>query len=676
MMANGSEQKNMVEIARKLAELGQAEKALEAYTIALKQDNITAEERMEAACAVLQYGEDYKPAYNAFLALFQKGKFREDIFSILNEAFYAPNVKQQAKQYKKNCKLLKAYPYLFRKDFIPFEELPIKFFPYDDNGVLPFDTVEERFDDYIDFNEPVIRHYFFRDLSQPIFAENIFSQYELEYLKDNVRRSDWVGYENHIYLYYSNWAEFCSYLQCLDMNPILEDEKIVFLIGDEKSQYPIDFKERFGIDYSTYPVKPVGIREINKLVFHTQFHAHCGGDFFNEILHEHPNMFSGESVIYSNFLDLVKTLQEVGQTIIDSKGELTWNADAIERYGIERLRELESLKKITLKDAFIMIYLGGKMFSEHLNPAERIVPAMVLQPHFHNLNFKWEHHDSGAIALSTTAFDELKETGLIEQFKYIKTFSPIRRMTTSHGATLKFMQVQVDQGYNFGKPKEDSFTIITDVFLDRIQNRSFMVSKKDRMFADSRIVRFEDAKLNTKATFTALAEFMDVPYNQSMTYCSDFWGRDPGGIGFNTASVYRTYEEFCDIYERKMIEYMLRDVYEIYGYDYEQYDGKLMTSEEEEELMLKCQRNLDAMKDSWHRNREKLEKRFDVHGEELDLRVRATVVEELARSREMRLLTLRVARYGLSFCDANGDKLTLIEPLKLDPALLEQPLYR
>ena len=38
----------------------------------------------------------------------------------------------------------------------------------------------------------------------------------------------------------------------------------------EIEQYPIDFKMRFGIDYSQYPVRPVGIREVNRLIWHTQ----------------------------------------------------------------------------------------------------------------------------------------------------------------------------------------------------------------------------------------------------------------------------------------------------------------------------------------------------------------------------------------------------------------------
>ena len=41
----------------------------------------------------------------------------------------------------------------------------------------------------------------------------------------------------------------------------------------------------------------------------------------------------------------------------------------------------------------------------------------------------------------------------------------------------------------------------------RALNRNYMVDWQDRLFQDSVLVRFEDGKLNPKATFTALAAF-------------------------------------------------------------------------------------------------------------------------------------------------------------------------
>lgn len=56
------------------------------------------------------------------------------------------------------------------------------------------------------------------------------------------------------------------------------------MIGDEISQYPIDFKARFGVDYSKFPVKPVKVREVQKLIWHTQLAYHNGGDFLTRFL--------------------------------------------------------------------------------------------------------------------------------------------------------------------------------------------------------------------------------------------------------------------------------------------------------------------------------------------------------------------------------------------------------
>lgn len=674
-MATNENQILPIEAARKLAELGDVEGAVEAYEVALTAQELRPMDRMEAACAVLQYGGDYKRAYDAFVELCGVKEVHEGALDILTQAFYVPNVTPQKNQYKKNCKLLKKYPYLFRKDFPAFEDLPVKFYPYDDNGVLPYYVKKECFGEYINFCEPIVRHYFFRDLSKPVLAEDIFSQYELEYLRDNVRRSDWVGYENHIYLHYSDWGEFCSYLQCLDMKPLLEDEKFVILIGEEKSLYPIDFKERFGIDYSRYPVKPIGIREINKIIWHTQLHAHNGGDFFNEILHEHPNIFAGDSIFFDNIISISETLLKTTQKIVDSKGAASWGEKATARFGSEMLSELERMENRTLKDAFVAINLADTSFAKHLSHSERIVPAVFFQPHFGNPEFQWEVHESGALALRSSAYNELIESGFLNDFKYIKTFTPLRRPTTSHGATMRFMSLPQVQAMSIDKNGKQEPVFTTDDLVNRITNRSFMYAESDRIFADSRLVRFEDAKLNPKATFTALAEFLDVPYAESMTYCSGISGRDPGNIGFNTTAVYRTYDEYCDKNERIIIEYALRDVYQAYGYDYEHYDGQPMTQETLEDLVENAACGLEWVRKGWWDMRGLISKQTELEGEKLDAFIEMMSADAVKRAKERRHLTLRVLNYNLPFCNEKGERLRLMKMLEPVPELMEQPRY-
>ena len=136
---------------------------------------------------------------------------------------------------------------------------------------------------------------------------------------DNVRKSEHIGRENHIYLHYTDWGTFCAHLQCLNLRPLLEEEKIVFLIGDEISQYPIDFKERFGIDYSAFPVKPIGVREVKRMIWHTQLSSHNGGDFFNEIFDGHPNLIAMPSIMMENVEKKVLELKGLMEASCDEK---------------------------------------------------------------------------------------------------------------------------------------------------------------------------------------------------------------------------------------------------------------------------------------------------------------------------------------------------------------------
>ena len=230
---------SMIEIARRLASLGQKEEAVRTYILALQQDCEPAE-RLEAAAFILQFGGDYRISYTCFQQLYNEGHFREDILPLMTSVFYEPNIKLLKNRYERNCKLLRRYPYLFRKDFLPFEDLPIQFFPYDEhNGYVPFYKDENRFGEFVNFGNTVVSRNFFRDLEKPILADDVYSQYELEYLNDNVRSSEDVGRENHVYLHYTGWETFCAYLQCLNMRPLLDSKKLAFLIEDEMEQYPI-----------------------------------------------------------------------------------------------------------------------------------------------------------------------------------------------------------------------------------------------------------------------------------------------------------------------------------------------------------------------------------------------------------------------------------------------------
>ena len=666
-----------IEIARQLAALDQTEGAIKAYGLVLHQPQ-SAEEELEAALFILQNGGDYKVSYSTLIGLHRRGQLREDCLSILTQAFYEPNVKLLKTRYENNCELLAKYPYLFRKDFINFEFLPLRFYPFDDGCFVPYHVQEGRFEDYIDFKRPVISRNFFKDLDQPVFAGEVFSQYELEYLNDNVRESEWVGRDNHIYLHYPDWAVFCAHLQCLNMRPLLKDKKFVFLIGDEAEQYPFDFKARYGIDYSLCPVKPYSLREINKLIWHTQLSTHNGGDFFNEIFDSHPNLISLPSIMFDSIEKMVDQWRENVSKAKSSKAaerEMINNRSE----GARVVRELCRMQSPTDKDIFVAFYLSNPGFTAHLNPSERIVPAVFFQPHFHNVDYSLKGDKNNNTVLVSETYVKTVTSPIFRGFKYVKAFTPMRRFTTSHGATVKFMyRATLEE-----QEDKQKIAIVSDAVTQRVLNRSFMIDWQDRLYADSILVRFEDAKLNPKATFTALAAFLDLPYTESMTYCSLKGERDPeslagNDLGFSTAAVYRTYDEYVNDSERKYIEYFLRDAYQFYGYDFHYYDGEAMTVEQLDALTEDFSTIDHYIQETWR----KLYERAQVSrsGERVEAGLEKTIQEKLLANRlqnihRSRRNNTRILMRGLRFLNRKHNLLRMMPKLELDPALLEQPLY-
>lgn len=176
-----------------------------------------------------------------------------------------------------------------------------------------------------------------------------------------MRKSEWVGRENHIYLHYTDWAVFCAHLQCLSIYNLLRDSKQVFLIGDEVSQYPIDFKERFGVDYSQYPVKPIGVREINRLIWHTQLSSHNGGDFSTRFLWT-SNLLAYDSVMFEDTLQKIEEIKKMLKKVSP-------NCSGI-------VRELSRIRDLTDKDILVAFFLSRQMDNQTVDQNARVTPAI------------------------------------------------------------------------------------------------------------------------------------------------------------------------------------------------------------------------------------------------------------------------------------------------------------
>ncbi len=664
----------LIDIARRCAQLNAADDANNAYLLAIHQGGLTPEERLEAAVYLLRMGGDYKVAYTQFTRLYSEGQFREECLDIMTQAFYEPNVKLMKSRYEKNCAALKKYPYLFRTDFPPFEELPLRFFPFDDNGYLPFDLQKQSFGGYVNFNHPVVSRNFFKDLENPILARDVYSRYELEYLYDNVRPSEDIGRENHLYLYYESWETFCAYLQVLNVRELLKQKKIVFLFGDELSRYPIDFKEEYGIDYSRYPVKPIGVKDIHRLIWHTQLSSDNGGDFFNEVFDNHPNLLCMPSIMMDDNAE--KSIQKVKDMFVEADRHRDSGGKPI--FDDELTNQCYWAGARSDKDILVMLFMLQDGYMDGLDHAARICPALFFQPHFGNIKYDMVHGDHDRTVLLCEQYDKIRSSPVFKAFKYIKTFTPMRRFTTSAAATYRWQIEKRD----LIAVTEEKGGVATDLAMGRALNRSFMIDPEDRLYKDSVLVRFEDGKTNPEATFRALAAFLDIPYTESMTYCSSQGVHDvitaEGNVaGFDTATVYRTYDEYATDEERAYIEFCLRDAYRFYGYDFHYYDGGPVDEAQIEKWVEGFTKINKFISLSWKNNVLPEATVVWEDGEKpINEDEKETAVSKIIEKYDTVRLKLAKRLMGnLYFINKNGQPLRMMPRLELDPALLNQPLY-
>ena len=374
-----------------------------------------------------------------------------------------------------------------------------------------------------------------------------------------------------------------------------------------------------------------------------------------QFVNGHPNLLSYESIMFDN-------IQKAVAEVKTNWRRVDWLTPRLRR-------QLSRMKRPTDKDFLVALFLDRQDISGSLDHGSRIAPALFFQPHFSNMIYDIRESElKGAPMLYSEQYEAIRTSPLFHGFRYIKTFTPMRRITTSYAASVRFMLDQEVQG--------EEVKVVPDVLAQRLVNRSFMVDQWDRLYRDSVLVRFEDGKLNPRATFTALAEFLDLPYTESMTYCSSRLGVDPESLagnarGFDPATVYRTYDEFANDEERAFLEYFLRDAYEYYGYDFHYYQGEPV-DEAWIERKIQSFTCLDGFITQSHQKAaQEMAVTFTNGSDPIDVKVNDPIPGYQSNRRRIADFLLR----GLRFVNKQGQPLKMMKPLKLDPALLEQPLY-
>lgn len=442
--------------------------------------------------------EQYKEAFEGFAAVYNESSDpveRQDIMTMLKEAYYMPNEAELRGYYEKNVKILGEYPYFWDKKFADFSGLSFLLFPTSEESYYLYDKKTDRFVGEYDGTTSGQMRYFFQDLDRVLRVEDEDNLYNLTFLFDNVRCSEDVAMDNHIYLLYNSWEPLQRVMQVGDLAPILRDKKFVFLV--ERKQFkrcPINFKAKFGIDYEQMEPSLVRTDEVKRICYWYK-HAYSGTMLSCGILEasRFTCVFGGnDSYIYTSIK---------GINLLSCLKNTDWLAQPQKRVSIAELRQLVEDPDTELKIPEASDYLkwleqtytdskectvlelfkGYFIYRSRENLMRcRITPMLVFDPHI------WE----------CNLYNEL-----IHQFPYCTVLTCMRNPITVFG-----------RGYEYGLIGWDKFQTQYILASDYCHAEFLSERLKEHYWG----FRFEDLKTMPEVTIRGICRVLNIPFEKSM----------------------------------------------------------------------------------------------------------------------------------------------------------------
>ena len=491
--------------------------------------------------------------------------------------------------FEKNRAALSKYPWWRYGSLPSFEKLP---------------EVAKKIDEELYVPTKINTRPFFRDLSKPLLVKNECNSYHFGYLVDNVRASEDFGEDNHIYMYYDSQEEFYRLLQMVDITLYLEGKKIVFLLGKAELEeyYPMDFKNEYGIDYKAMGSKPLRVEEIQRLVLRiSKFYS--GNVFCSGILDWHKNLLTiknfgltGITYLYENLLK-GHNVAEVYELLKNNEsthvcGELDalfrlvgYTPDVISKAPSIKIffDELEKLfpndyrpqQDEWLKGMFLAYSMAlGKEVNQ------RIAPALVFESHPQTVNIT----------------NIAKNSDLFSGFKYFRSLSIIRRNTAMAASIIESNSIGILACFDLVKSNRHSSyypAVIYACATDWQESPSYLYTMPNYLEEGcealdyTAMVRFEDLKLEPKATLEAVLDFLDVEWDEEMLHTTSNGDAESMRIhgdvvkDFDPTPVLKKREKMLSPYDYYRMELLTGDMLKPWGYKPHYYtDGRQYSKEE------------------------------------------------------------------------------------------------
>lgn len=309
---------------------------------------------------------------------------------------------------KKATKLFDSYSYFFCCEREMIDSIPLSIY-FDDDSLEYVISFEQKdiclkrgkynIDEMKDF---------------PLMLNNCFEAETLDFLTMAVRDSMFCAADNHIYLYYDNPAAFYLMLCLNDIDKLLKSEKFIFLLGEAaKSEYPIDFKEKFGIDYSSMQPQLLQPDELFRICFFLKG-TFSGADFISNViaqsddvilvrlwsLHNKTTILEKPLDVSEKYFDIINDIEKEYETdkvlsfFKENTGKIcfTWSGDGTEMRNypgdeefIDLLGKILTKPIVTISDIFKAYFIAKDFFCAPEKAYNyRIVPLLLFEPHTGN----------------------------------------------------------------------------------------------------------------------------------------------------------------------------------------------------------------------------------------------------------------------------------------------------
>jgi len=494
--------------------------------------------------------QKYQEAFKMFVDVYhqsQDAAEQQQIFQILEEAYYLPNEEELRQTYDANVTLLKNYPYFWNKSFRSFDDLSFQLFPVSDELYYRYSRSGHRFSGAYDAKSSQQMRYFFEDLGQPLRVQDEDNFYNLTFLNDNVRRSEDFAGDNHIYLIYTSLEPLERLMLACDLEPILQQQKFVFLVGEKNwGKYPINFRKKFGIDYSKMKPTPIRIDEIKRICFWYK-HAYSGTELSLAVLGSvnEIQMCSGYDFDTNSTKEGYPLYFTPEFRDILSRPDDTYTVDQVEnlvrseKYDIH-LKELDMYlgwlrhqrsapHTYTVKELFCGYFLF-QYEKRGINP--RIVPTLLFDPHM------WD----------TSAYDKI-----ILSFPYCTVLTSMREPIMTFG-----------RAYLYGLIGWNKFQTQYILGSDYEHTRFLPLELLDCYYG----FRFEDLKTRPEAVCHAVCRHLNVPYEPQMLETEAPVADRSGNItkGFDQSPLHRDISAVLSEFDQLRLKMFYEPIHRYYGY--------------------------------------------------------------------------------------------------------------